>query len=122
MTPAVGFVGLGVMGLPMARSLMGKGVGLTVHSRSPEPVDAIVAEGATRAASPAEVAAATDVTILMLPDDAAVADVVEGSGGVLEGAAPGHLLVDMSTVSPQRARRNAPSGCARRAGTRWTPR
>jgi 2-hydroxy-3-oxopropionate reductase len=108
MTPAAaGFIGLGVMGLPMARNLMGTGVGLTVHSRSPEPVDALVADGATRASSPAEVAAATGATILMLPDDAAVADVVEGPGGVLEGAAPGHLLVDMSTVSPERARRNA---------------
>jgi 2-hydroxy-3-oxopropionate reductase len=107
MTRAAGFIGLGVMGLPMARNLLAKGVALTVHSRSPEPVDAIVADGATRASAPAEVAAATDVTILMLPDDAAVADVVEGPGGVLEGAAPGHLLVDMSTVSPERARRNA---------------
>jgi 2-hydroxy-3-oxopropionate reductase len=107
MTRAAGFIGLGVMGLPMARNLLAKGVALTVHSRSPEPVDAIVADGATRASAPAEVAAATHVTILMLPDDAAVADVVEGPGGVLEGAAPGHLLVDMSTVSPERARRNA---------------
>jgi 2-hydroxy-3-oxopropionate reductase len=106
MTRAAGFIGLGVMGLPMARNLLAKGVALTVHSRSPEPVDAIVADGATRASAPAEVAAATHVTILMLPDDAAVADVVEGPGGVLEGAAPGHLLVDMSTVSPERARRN----------------
>lgn len=104
---SVGFIGLGVMGLPMARNLLAAGVGLTVHSRSPGPVDAIVAEGATRAGSPAEVAAATGVTILMLPDDAAVADVVEGPGGVLEGVAPGHLLVDMSTVSPERALRNA---------------
>jgi 2-hydroxy-3-oxopropionate reductase len=104
---SVGFIGLGVMGLPMARNLLAAGFAVTAHSRSPGPVDAVVAEGASRAASPAEVAGATDVTILMLPDDGAVHDVVEGEGGVAQGAAPGHLLIDMSTVSPARARRNA---------------
>jgi 2-hydroxy-3-oxopropionate reductase len=103
----VGFIGLGVMGMPMARNLLAAGFELTAHSRSPEPVDAIVAAGADRASAPAGVAAAGDVTILMLPDDAAVHDVVEGPGGVLEGARPGHLLIDMSTVSPERARRTA---------------
>jgi 2-hydroxy-3-oxopropionate reductase len=103
----VGFIGLGVMGMPMARNLLAAGFELTALSRSPEPVDAIVAAGADRGSAPAGVAAAGDVTILMLPDDAAVHDVVEGPGGVLEGARPGHLLIDMSTVSPERARRTA---------------
>jgi 2-hydroxy-3-oxopropionate reductase len=66
----VGVIGLGVMGMPMARNLLAAGFELTALSRSPEPVDAIVAAGADRGSAPAGVAAAGDVTILMLPDDA----------------------------------------------------
>ena len=107
MKGAVGFIGLGVMGRPMARNLLAAGVELVVHSRSAPPVDALVADGATRARSPRDVAAACDVTILMLPDDAAVQAVVEGPDGVLDGARPRGLLIDMSTVSPGLARRLA---------------
>jgi 2-hydroxy-3-oxopropionate reductase len=101
----VGFIGLGVMGLPMARNLLAADVELVAHSRSPAPVDDLVAEGAVRASSPREVAAATEVTILMLPDDQAVAAVTDHW---LEGASAGSLLIDMSTVSPGLARRLAP--------------
>ena len=107
MSERVGFVGLGVMGLPMARNLIAAGVELVVHSRSPGPVEAAVAEGADSAAGPKEVAAACDVTILMLPDDAAVEAVVEGEGGLLEGIRAGRLVIDMSTVSPELERRLA---------------
>lgn len=108
----VGFVGLGVMGLPMARNLLAANVELIVHSRSPEPVEALAAEGAKVARSPKEVASATETTILMLPDDAAVSSVVEGAEGVREGASAGHLLIDMSTVSPSLSRRLAATASA----------
>jgi 2-hydroxy-3-oxopropionate reductase len=107
MADRVGFVGLGVMGRPMARNLLDAGVDVMVHSRSPGPVDELVAVGAASADSPAEVATACETTILMLPDDDAVAAVVEGPGGVQEGVQPGRLVIDMSTVSPGLARRLA---------------
>ena len=107
MATRVGLIGLGVMGLPMARNLLAAGYEVVAHSRSPAPVEEVVEAGATSADAPAAVAAGSDLTVLMLPDDTAVERVVEGPGGVVEGAAPGHLLVDMSTVSPARAVRNA---------------
>jgi len=106
-TARVGFIGLGVMGRPMAENLLAAGVSLTVHSRSAGPVDEVVRGGARRAKSPAEVAAVADITILMLPDDDAVEAVALGDRGVVAGADPGHLLIDMSTVSPGLARRVA---------------
>jgi 2-hydroxy-3-oxopropionate reductase len=107
MATRVGFIGLGVMGLPMARNLLAAGYQVVAHSRSPAPVAEVVQAGASGVDTPAAVAARSDLTVLMLPDDPAVERVVEGPGGVVEGAAPGHLLVDMSTVSPARAVRNA---------------
>ena len=100
MAERVGFVGLGLMGKPMARNLLAAGHPLTVHSRSAAPVDELVAEGAARASTPAEVAAASDVTITMLPDTPDVEAVLFGDGGVREGAAAGSLVVDMSTIDP----------------------
>jgi 2-hydroxy-3-oxopropionate reductase len=100
MTDRVGFIGLGIMGRPMARRLRAAGVSLTVHSRSREPVDELAAEGATAATSAAEVAAASDVVITMLPDTPDVEQVVLGPSGVVDGAAPGSLVIDMSTIDP----------------------
>lgn len=96
----IGFIGLGIMGKPMAKNLLASGFGLTVHSRSSEPVDEVVAAGATRAPGPAEVAAASDITITMLPDTADVEHVLTGDGGVVHGAAPGSLVIDMSSIDP----------------------
>lgn len=96
----VGFIGLGVMGRPMALNLLRAGRELTVHSRSPGPVEAVAAEGAATAASPREVAQRSDVVITMLPDSDAVRAVVLGDDGVLAGADDGALLVDMSTIHP----------------------
>jgi 2-hydroxy-3-oxopropionate reductase len=96
----VGFVGLGIMGRPMARHLADAGVPLTVHSRSPGPVDELVAAGASRAASPAEVAAASDVVITMLPDTPDVQEVLLGAEGVASTAAAGSLVIDMSSIDP----------------------
>jgi 2-hydroxy-3-oxopropionate reductase len=109
MADSVGFIGLGVMGRPMAHNLLGADVSVTVHSRSRGPVDELAQAGAARAGSPAEVAAACDVIILMLPDDDAVESVVFDDSGVLEGLRDGALLIDMSTVSPGLDRRVAES-------------
>jgi len=103
----VGFIGLGVMGAAMARNLVRAGVPVVVHNRSQGAVEELEAEGAAAAASPREVAERCTLTITMLPDSPEVAAVVEGGAGVLAGAADGHLLIDMSTISPIVARRLA---------------
>lgn len=96
----VAFIGLGIMGKPMARHLLDAGFPLTVHSRSPGPVEELVAAGATRAGSAAEAARAVDVIITMLPDTPDVEHVVFSDGGVASGAAAGTLVIDMSTIDP----------------------
>jgi 2-hydroxy-3-oxopropionate reductase len=96
----IGFIGLGVMGDPMARNLLDAGHSLVVHSRSPEPVEALAEAGAETASSPREVAERADVVITMLPDSPAVEAVVLGEDGVLAGASEGDLLIDMSTIHP----------------------
>ena len=96
----VGFIGLGIMGAPMARHLLETGFPLTVHSRSPAPVDALVSDGAVRATSPSEVAGVSDVVITMLPDTPDVEHVMLGDVGVAAGAAAGALVIDMSTIDP----------------------
>ena len=96
----VGFIGLGIMGAPMARHLLAAGFPLTVHSRSPGPVDALVEAGAARASSPAELARASDVVVTMLPDTPDVEHVMLGDDGVVAGAAAGSLVIDMSTIDP----------------------
>lgn len=100
MPETIGFIGLGVMGAPMARNLLEAGHPLVVHSRSPEPVEALAEAGAETASSPREVAERADVVITMLPDSPAVEAVVLGEDGVLAGASAGDLLVDMSTIHP----------------------
>src|SRR6478752_5857641 len=88
------------MGKPMAKNLLAADFDLAVHSRSAGPVDELVDAGAAGASGPAEVAAASDVTITMLPDTPDVEQVLIGAGGVLEGAAPGSLVIDMSSIDP----------------------
>jgi len=100
MAQAIGFVGLGIMGRPMARNLLKAGYSLVVHSRSRAPVEEIVKAGATAAASPREVAAQCDVLITMLPNSPDVEQVALGPGGIIEGARRGLILADMSTISP----------------------
>ena len=100
----VGFIGLGIMGKPMARHLLDAGYALTVYSRSRGPVDELAAEGATAAASPREVAERTEIVITMLPDSPDVQEVITGEDGVLRGARVGGLVIDMSTISPIVAR------------------
>jgi 2-hydroxy-3-oxopropionate reductase len=96
----IGFIGLGVMGAPMARNLLAAGFPLVVHNRSRAPVEQLVAAGAEAADGPRAVAERSDFVITMLPDSDAVEAVVLGSDGVLAGASEGDLLIDMSTIHP----------------------
>jgi 2-hydroxy-3-oxopropionate reductase len=100
MAQVIGFIGLGIMGRPMARNLLKAGYPLVVHSRSRGPVDEIAKAGAKVATSPRDVAAQCDVLITMLPNSPDVEQVVLGRDGVIEGARAGLVLLDMSTISP----------------------
>ena len=100
MAQVIGFIGLGIMGRPMARNLLKAGYPLVVHSRSRGPVDEIAAAGAKVGTSPRDVASQCDVLITMLPNSPDVEQVVLGRDGVIEGARAGLVLLDMSTISP----------------------
>lgn len=104
---AVGFIGLGVMGRPMAHNLLQAGFPLVVHSRSPGPVEELVSAGAVQAATPAEVAGRARVAITMLPDTPQVESVLFDSGGLAERTQAGSLVIDMSTIDPLATRRFA---------------
>jgi len=116
MAPRIGFIGLGIMGKPMARNLMKAGFPVTVHNRSQAKVEELVKEGASRAASPREVASATDIVITMLPNSPDVELVALGAVGIKEGARAGQLFIDMSTINPvvaqKIAKELAPRGVA----------
>src|SRR3954464_1464375 len=96
----IGFIGLGVMGKPMAGHLIKAGHHLTVHNRSRGAVDELVAAGATAASSPAEVARASSIVITMLPDTPDVERVLTGADGVLSALQKGAIVIDMSSISP----------------------
>ena len=101
----VGFIGLGVMGKPMAQNLIKGGHSLLVHSRSRGPVDELVAAGAKAADSPADLARHASIVIPMLPDTPDVELVVAGPDGVLSALQPGSVVIDMSSISPVATRR-----------------
>ncbi|MEM2992881.1 MAG: NAD(P)-dependent oxidoreductase [Candidatus Caldarchaeum sp.] len=96
----VGFIGLGLMGKPMAKNLLRHGFKMAVFNRSKAPMEELASLGATPCGSSKEVAESSECVITMLPDEKAVEQVLLGRGGVLEGLAPGCVVVDMSTVSP----------------------
>jgi 2-hydroxy-3-oxopropionate reductase len=96
----IGFVGLGIMGKPMSRNLLKAGYSLVVYDLFPEPVAELTQAGAAQGASCAATAAQADIIITMLPDGPEVETAVLGPGGVLEGARPGSVIVDMSSISP----------------------
>ena len=100
----VGFIGLGLMGKPMAANLLEAGFPLVVHNRSRPPVEELTRAGASPAGCPREVAERSDVVITMVPDSPDVAAVMRGPDGVFAGARDGALLIDMSTISPVVAR------------------
>ena len=101
----VGFIGLGIMGKPMARNLAMAGYDLVIYNRSRDDVVTLLAEGDQfqAAASPREVAERTKAIITMLPDSPDVRDVVFGENGLLPAIDKGHLLIDMSTIAPATA-------------------
>lgn len=105
--PIIGFIGLGIMGKPMARNLIKAGYSLIGYNRSRPSVDELAKEGAKAASHPQEVAAQAEVVITMLPDSPEVDQVYAGDRGVFAGAQPGSLLIDMSSISPVVARRLA---------------
>jgi 2-hydroxy-3-oxopropionate reductase len=96
----IGFIGLGIMGRPMARNLLKAGYSLVVHNRSQGPVEALVGEGAEAAQSPKAVAGQVDCLITMLPNSPDVEQVALGPKGIIESASEGLIFVDMSTISP----------------------
>ena len=96
----VGFIGLGIMGKPMARNLLKAGHELVVYDVSPQAVADVVASGAARGESARDVAARSEVAITMVPDGPEVEAAILGPSGALEGAAPGSVIVDMSSISP----------------------
>ncbi len=100
MAEQIGFVGLGIMGKPMARNLMKAGYELTVYDIVGEAVEELATEGATAASSSSEVAEKTDQIITMLPDSADSERAILGPGGVLEGARPNSVIIDMSSIAP----------------------
>ena len=109
----IGFIGLGRMGRPMASNLVRKGFKLTVHDVNPEPVTALARLGAAPAGSAAEVIAASDVLVTMLPSSGEVEAVALGSDGLLAHGRPGQLLMDMSTIDPAATERIARALAAR---------
>ncbi len=105
--PRIGFIGLGIMGRPMAENLLAAGFSLTVHNRTRSKEKPLADAGAKVAASAAEVAAESDVVITMVPDTPDVEATLLGPKGVFEAVRPGLLIVDMSTISPDREREMA---------------
>ena len=106
-TLRIGFIGLGLMGKPMAGHLLKAGFPLTVHNRSRDAVAELVAAGAQEAHSPKEVATQSDIVFTCLPDSPDVEQVVLGPNGTIDAAHPGLIVVDHSTIKPATARKIA---------------
>ena len=105
--PAVGFIGIGAMGEPMALNLIKAGYALTVYARRAEAAAALVTAGAALAATPAAVARASEIVVTMVTTAADCEQVTLGAQGIIEGAAAGAVVIDMATISPLAARRIA---------------
>ncbi|MCH8815188.1 MAG: NAD(P)-dependent oxidoreductase [Chloroflexi bacterium] len=105
MTDRIGFIGLGIMGRPMARNLIKAGHQTTVWNRSRPGIEALIADGAEEAANPAEVARRSDLVITIVGDSPDVEEVALGPNGIIEGAHEGLVYIDMSTISPEVTRR-----------------
>lgn len=107
MTVRIGFIGLGIMGRPMALNLIKAAYPLSVYARRPDMMDALAHEGATACESPQEVASQSDVIITMVSDTPDVEHVILGERGIIHGAQPDSVVIDMSTISPSATRRMA---------------
>ena len=101
----VGFIGIGVMGAPMALNILKGGHELTVFDNSPDAIARMVKAGAKAAATPKEVGAASDIVVTMLPEPQHVEQAVLGADGVAEGLRKGGIVIDMSTIDPQTSKR-----------------
>ena len=107
----IGFVGLGIMGRPMLNNLLKAGNTVIAYGRNQAKLDAVVADGAQAASSNADVAARAPIIVTMLPDGPQVEEVVLGASGILSGAKPSTLIIDMSSISPLVAQKIA-AACA----------
>ncbi len=96
----IGFIGLGIMGKPMARNLLKAGYPLTVYDIVPDKAEEVVEAGAKAGSSSKDVAEKSEIVITMLPNSPEVKEAVLGKNGVLEGAKPGTILIDMSSIAP----------------------
>ena len=101
--PVIGFIGLGIMGGPMSKHLLGTGYPLIVHDLNRAAVHHLVAAGAKEAFSPKEVAQQSQVIITVLPDSPDVEQVALGPNGLVEGVSAGDIYIDMSTIAPSSA-------------------
>jgi 3-hydroxyisobutyrate dehydrogenase len=101
MDKRVGFIGLGIMGMPMAHNLIKAGFGVVVYNRTASKTERIVSEGARKADSPRELASEASVVITIVSDTPDVESVILGENGVIEGIKPDSVVIDMSTISPQ---------------------
>ena len=101
MSEKIGYIGLGIMGQGMARNLLKAGFPLSVWNRTASKAEALAAEGATAKATPAEVAADSDIILVCVSDTPDVEAVILGENGVIHGAKAGSLVIDCSTISPQ---------------------
>lgn len=109
----IGFIGLGIMGQPMALNLRKAGYSLWVHARRPECMTPLIEAGATACESSAAVAAQASIIFIMVSDTPDVEHVIEGQNGILEAISPGSVVVDMSTISPAVTRQLAEQLAAR---------
>lgn len=103
----VGFIGLGIMGAPMAANLLNAGFEVTVWNRSPSRTKPLIDAGAKGVESPAAVAAVSEVTLSCVTNSADVEEVALGPAGVIHGATPGSVYIDCSTIAPETARKVA---------------
>ncbi len=116
--PALAFAGIGLMGLPMTRRLLAAGYPLTLWNRTPDKCAPLLELGAHRVENPAELCRDASVVMLCLANTEVVREVVFGPGGVVEGARPGQLLVDFSSLEPAATREMA-AELEARTGMRW---
>lgn len=100
----IGFIGLGIMGKPMAKNLLAGGLSLVVYDVVSAAVDEVVAAGAAKGTSPKDVAEKSDIAVTMLPNSPHVREVVCGKNGILEGTKKGQIVVDMSSIAPLASR------------------
>ncbi len=107
MSDKIGFVGVGTMGRGMVKNLLGSGFSVTIYARNPEKVQDVIQAGATLAESLHAVAESCAIIITMVPNTPEVEEVILGENGLLSGAKPGTIIVDMSTISPATSRKVA---------------